>query len=404
MALLPIHLIKVNGRFRKDLGDLRPLMDSIVALGLLHPVVVNADYSLIAGERRLAACTQLGWTVIPVPLVDLQEVLRAERDENVVRKDFLPSEAVALKRALELLEREKARQRQHEGQQHGGLIAGRGRTKQQLGEKFTPSYQGKTRDRVASYAGLSAPSLKRAEAVVLAAEDAPEKYADLLQEMDRTGRVAGVYRKLKVRTQAEELSKEPPPLPTGPFRVIVVDPPWHYGLRDRDPSSRSVAPYPTMSMETIKKLDVAALAADDCVLWLWTTNAHRQFAFDVLRAWGFQYETILTWVKNKMGTGVWLRGQSEQCLFARRGRPLVNLTNQTTIIHGSVREHSRKPEEFYQMVEALCPGSKVELFAREARPGWAAHGSMSFGQDAEQSQLTIVSLTFHSSAAFFLGP
>jgi N6-adenosine-specific RNA methylase IME4 len=63
----------------------------------------------------------------------------------------------------------------------------------------------------------------------------------------------------------------------------------------------------------------------------------------------------------------------EPCLLSVRGRPVVNPTNQTTIIHGKIREHSRKPEEFYQ-IEALCPGSKLELFAREARPGWAAHG------------------------------
>lgn len=75
-----------------------------------------------------------------------------------------------------------------------------------------------------------------------------------------------------------------------------------------------------------------------------------------------------------MGTGDWLRGQTEQCLMCVTGRPVVNLTNQTTVLHGPVREHSRKPEEFYLMVELLCPGSKVELFARTTRPGWHHHG------------------------------
>ena len=74
-----------------------------------------------------------------------------------------------------------------------------------------------------------------------------------------------------------------------------------------------------------------------------------------------------------MGTGDWLRGQSEHCLLCVRGRPVVNLTNQTTIIHGAVRDHSRKPDEFYRMVEFLCPGAKVELFAREKRLGWQMH-------------------------------
>jgi N6-adenosine-specific RNA methylase IME4 len=75
-----------------------------------------------------------------------------------------------------------------------------------------------------------------------------------------------------------------------------------------------------------------------------------------------------------MGTGDWLRGQTEHCLLAVRGSPTVTLTNQATALHGLVREHSRKPDEFYVMVEALCPGSKLELFARTERPGWAAYG------------------------------
>jgi len=116
------------------------------------------------------------------------------------------------------------------------------------------------------------------------------------------------------------------------------------------------------------------LAAEDAVLWLWTTNAHMRVAFEVLDAWGFEHKTNLTWVKDRMGTGDWLRGQTEHCLMAVKGRPVVTLTNQTTVIYGPLREHSRKPESFYGLVEGLCPGSKVELFARNTRPGWAAHG------------------------------
>ena len=232
----------------------------------------------------------------------------------------------------------------------------------------------KVRDKVAAYAGMGRTSLKKAEEIVAAATREPEKYLALVSEMDRTGRIDGVYRKLKVLEQAEQLEKEPPPLPTGPFRVIVADPPWQYDKRSSDPSRRGIITYPSMDLESIMDLDVAALAADDCVLWLWTTNAHLRSPFDVAEAWGFEYKTLLTWVKNRMGTGDWLRGQSEHCLMCVRGRPVVNLTNQTTIIHRAVREHSRKPDEFYQMVESLWPGAKVELFAREKRLGWQVHG------------------------------
>ena len=174
---------------------------------------------------------------------------------------------------------------------------------------------------------------------------------------------------------AEYIATEPPPLPTGPFRVIVADPPWNYGNRADDPTHRARNPYPDMSTEDICALPVGALAANDCVLWLWTTNAHMDEAFCVVDAWGFEQKTILTWVKDRMGTGHWLRGQTEHCLLAVRGHPVTVLTNQTTVVHGPLREHSRKPDEFYALVEALCPGSKVELFSRQEREGWVAHGN-----------------------------
>jgi N6-adenosine-specific RNA methylase IME4 len=164
-------------------------------------------------------------------------------------------------------------------------------------------------------------------------------------------------------------------LPAGPFRVIVADPPWEYRNRVDDATHRGACPYRSMSLEEIKVYLPPGLAHQDSVLWLWTTNAHMPCAFEVLRAWGFEHKTILTWVKDRMGLGDWLRGRTEHCLLAVRGRPLVTLTNQTTALDGPLRQHSRKPEEFYALVEALCPGSKVELFARSQRPGWVCHGN-----------------------------
>src|ERR1700676_3881163 len=107
-----IDQIQVGYRYRKELGTLRPLADSIAEVGLLHPVVVTPDGRLIAGQRRLAACRLLGWTEVPVTVVDLYQAARGEAHENFVRKDLLPSEIVALKRAIEPLERREARDRQ----------------------------------------------------------------------------------------------------------------------------------------------------------------------------------------------------------------------------------------------------------------------------------------------------
>jgi N6-adenosine-specific RNA methylase IME4 len=163
-------------------------------------------------------------------------------------------------------------------------------------------------------------------------------------------------------------------LPKGKFDCIVVDPPWRYSTRS-DPSSRGVVSYPTMTVEELMALPVGRLAADDAILWCWTTNAHMREVYRLIDAWGFREKTILTWVKPSVGVGNWLRGQTEHCVLAVRGAPTVRLTSQSTVLTARRRDHSQKPEEFYQLVEKLCPGRKAELFARQRRKGWVGAGN-----------------------------
>jgi N6-adenosine-specific RNA methylase IME4 len=125
-----------------------------------------------------------------------------------------------------------------------------------------------------------------------------------------------------------------------------VDLPWPYEVRDEDPSHRAAVPYPTMSIAEMCALQVPSIMHADSILWMWTTNHHMREAYDVLDAWGFEPKTILTWAKDKMGTGDWLRGQIEHCIMAVRGKPVVTLSNQTTLLHAEVRGHSQKPPEF----------------------------------------------------------
>jgi N6-adenosine-specific RNA methylase IME4 len=351
----PIDEIDVGVRYRQDLGDLRTLAESIEAVGLLHPVVGSPPGRPLAGQRRLAACRLLGWSEVPVTVVDLLQAARGEAHENFVRKDLLPSEIVALKRAIEPLERRAARQRQgiRTDLCHPATVA---------------ECQVPVRDRLARYLGVGRTTIERAEAVVEAAEEEPEEYGHLVEQMDRSGKVAGAYRRLTVLKQAKELDAAPPQMPTGPFQVIVADPPWRY-------DSGNSLPYPTMDIEEIKAMPVRDIAADDAVLWLWTTNAHLRVAFDVVEVWGFEYRTLLTWVKDRMGTGEWLRGQTEHCLLGARGKPVFLHGSDGTVLEAARREHSRKPEEFYALVEKVCPGSRVELFARQQREGWRAYGS-----------------------------
>jgi N6-adenosine-specific RNA methylase IME4 len=174
---------------------------------------------------------------------------------------------------------------------------------------------------------------------------------------------------------AAKLNAEPIPLPEGAFNVIVLDPPWRYEARSQDCTHRARSPYPDLSIEEILALPVSEKAGQDCILWLWTTNAFMREAFACLDKWGFEQKTILTWVKDRMGLGDWLRGQSEHCLMAIRGKPIVMLTNQSTVLCGEARQHSRKPESFFELVESLCPGTKCDWYGRQARPGWVVIGA-----------------------------
>jgi N6-adenosine-specific RNA methylase IME4/ParB-like chromosome segregation protein Spo0J len=365
---IPINRIKVGKRHRRDMGDIAGLARTMAELGLLQPVVVRPDGKLIAGERRLRAAKQLGWAEIPATVVDLDAVVRGEFAENTERKDFTLSEAVAIKRSIEPLQKAAAKERMRKAGRLGGKGSG----------KLPEASKGNAADKAAKAAGMARHTLEKAEAVVDAAEAEPEKFGKLLEQMDRTGRANGVFKQLQIAKQAELIRAEPPPLPgRGPYRVIAADPPWPYEIRREDPSHRATYPYPQMSIAEICALPVASIVAADSVLWLWTTNYHMlNGARDVLDAWGFAPVTILTWTKDKFGTGSWLRGQTEHCVLATRGKPIVTLTNQSTLLHAPVRTHSEKPVEFYNFVESLCPAPRyADMFSRyRHNEKWDCHG------------------------------
>ncbi len=362
--------IKIGKRFRKDLGDIPALAESIEKLGLLHPVVVTPDNLLVVGRRRLEAYKHLKRDTIPVSvaasLTELNQRIDAENEENTCRKDFLPSEGYEIARRVAKAYKPEADAAEKKGGRPKGSKGKKGRkslpTNKQDESKRTGAVAAKA-------AGVSRPTLDKTAAIIESGDK------ELIAEMDKTGRVAGVHKKLKVKLAVTEIAKEPPPLPEGPFRVIVADPPWLYSGRANDATHRSANPYPSMSIEDIAALPVVDRAHKDCVLWLWTTNAHLPEAWKIIDAWGFTYKTMLTWVKNKMGTGDWLRGKTEHCLMCVRGKPTIQLTNQTTVLEAKAGKHSAKPDEFYAMVEKLCPGSKLEMFQRTKRDGWIGHGN-----------------------------
>lgn len=372
-----IDAIVIGERIRRELGDLGPLAASMADIGLLHPIVIRPDGTLIAGERRLRAAKQLGWTEIPVTVIDLDAVVRGEFAENAVRKDLTLSEAVAIKRALEPLEKAAAKERLREAGRLGGKGSG----------NLPEASKGRAADKAAAATGMARRTLEKAEAIVDAAEAEPEKYGKLLADMDRTGRANGVYRRLKIAQQAELIRAEPPPLPgRGPYRVGVIDLPWVYEHSDEDPSHRAALPYLTMSVAEMCALDIGSLMHKDGIIFMWVTNfvLVQGIHTTILRSpsWGgFEPKTLITWPKDQWSRGDWLRGQTEHVIMAVRGKPVVESASLSTLLKGPfhlVRKnaHSAKPKEFYDFVESLCPAPRyADLFSRyRHNDKWDCHG------------------------------
>jgi N6-adenosine-specific RNA methylase IME4 len=368
IRMLLISQIKIGDRHRKALGDLDSLAASIEK-GLLQPIGVTPCMELIWGYRRLLATRDiLKRQEILCRIVSVVSIAQGEFDENMMRKDFAPSERVAIIDTLR-------------GYSHGGdrkSDQGRNCDVDRLTTKDAAGRVGFCRD-----------DYFRARKVVEAANQDPERFAHLVERMDRTGRVAGAYRELKIAQEAEKIRREPEPLPQGPFRVGVIDPPWQYQDESYSLSRRGIEPYPVMSVEEIKALPVPDIMHPDSLLWMWTTNRHLAAgeAGQILKHWGFRPVTLLTWVKEWAGTGVWLRGQTEHAILAVRGKPVQPQMPESTLLRAArTGTYSTKPDAFYELVERLCPGSKVEIFARRPRTGWTTWGSELWGKAVSRSQ------------------
>lgn len=355
------------------------LLESIRRHGVRVPVIVSAGPAF-AGEvadglHRLELSTELG---VECPQESRRFASEAEfwlyqLDANLARRQLPVAELVRLGWLLEPLERELALARK--AQAPGGK---RGEKSLPVGR---PEEKGETRERVAERLGLSAATYSRASKVLR--EGSAELVASFEANRESTN---GAYRRLQAEERraglhalAKQIAEQPPPLPQGRVAVLVVDPPWPYAA--------GMLPYPPMSMPEIAEIPIGELLADEAIVWLWTTNA---FLYDAQRIarddWQLEQRNILTWDKQRPGTGHWLRGETEHCLLLTRGKPVFVQNNTTTILRVRSREHSRKPDEFYRLVEETCPGTKAELFARQQRPGWHTHGAETTLFPAEQAK------------------
>jgi len=339
--------IKIGERFRKDLGDLDVLKQSIKDIGLLHPVVVDEGGNLIAGGRRCEAWKQLDRNLndIPVNVVNIPDALRGEHDENAVRKNFTPSEAVAVWKAMESYQFQRGRR--------------------------SDSDRPQPRNHASKVLNLSTDSLSKAKQVM------ESKNEELIAEMDKQtpgNNINAAYRKLKQIKDEKQIKENPPKPINGKFQTIVIDPPWDY---EDNFLGRSKPLYALMNIEQLEEMDVMKYADETCHLYLWTTNAFIWRAKELGERWGFTYKTILTWCKPTIGLGTYFRNNTEHCLFfIRGGSKSTRVKDIGTWFEAKRGEHSQKPEIFYEIVERASHPPYLDIFGRKERKNWIIFGKL----------------------------
>lgn len=170
----------------------------------------------------------------------------------------------------------------------------------------------------------------------------------------------------------------------GKYGLIYADPPWHFATRSPKGDARSASiHYPTMTLEDIKALPVAEVAAKDCVLLMWVVDPMLPEALEVLKAWGFTFKTVgFYWAKttksgsDHVGMGYWTRANPEQCWLATRGSPKRVDASVRRLLVDKVREHSRKPDTIRARAERLLGDvPRLEMFCRTTPAGWDAWGN-----------------------------
>jgi N6-adenosine-specific RNA methylase IME4 len=198
----------------------------------------------------------------------------------------------------------------------------------------------------------------------------------------------GPPRRLRaVPLRADAAATQIPPMPQipGGWKTVLADPPWRFTNRTGKvaPEHRRLDRYDTMTHQEICALPVAEVVADAAHLYLWVPNALLPEGLAVMQAWGFRYVSNVVWAKRRKdggpdgrGVGFYFRNVTELVLFGVRGsmRTLPPGRRQVNMVESRKREHSRKPDEMYDVIESCSPGPFLEMFARYPREGWTVWG------------------------------
>jgi N6-adenosine-specific RNA methylase IME4/ParB-like chromosome segregation protein Spo0J len=361
-------------------GEFESLVQDIRQHGLREPVVLYQD-QILDGRNRYRACQATG-TDCSFKVYEGNDPAAYVVSLNLKRRHLDESQRAMVAAKLATL-------RRGDNQHTEGLPIGRSSELLNVGERSIA----RAREVLDRGAPELTAAVERGQISVTAASDVASRPLDEQREIVARGereiletakRIRGERAELRRAeriTRIAAISNANAPLPQDrKYPIILADPPYKFEVYDAESGLDGAADahYPTMELADNCKLPIADLATPDAVLFMWTTAPHLRESFEVLDAWGFEYCTHSVWVKDRAGLGYWLRNQHELLLIGRRGNPPTPRPSDrpSSVISAPRREHSRKPDEAYEIIERMYPDlPKIELFARDARPGWAAWGN-----------------------------
>jgi len=410
--MIKIKEIKINKNRRKvDDKKIKELSESIKELGLLNPITINTDKTLIAGMHRLEACKLLGYDEIKVNIVNLDSLLSelAEIDENLIRNelDWIDGDK-------QLARRKYIYEELHPETKHGNTKERNEKVKRNnfVSQKtFTEN----TADKVGVTARSIQTSIKRSNDIVedlkpklkeldvsktegtLISRQEPEVQKKIVKLLEKKKiSVTDAIKEIKKEEKKEKLKEKKRDYDLRiesksnndfnvdifdtkeTFRVIYADPAWSYNDKQNTPQLGGAAKhYDTMSISEICLLPVNKISQKDSVLFLWVTSPLLEDAFKVVSSWGFKYKTSFIWDKVKHNMGHYNSVRHEILLVCTKG----SCTPDNKKLYDSVQSierndnHSEKPIEFLNIIDDIYTfGNKLEMFCRNIKKdkwyGW----------------------------------
>ncbi len=221
--------------------------------------------------------------------------------------------------------------------------------------------------------GIKPQESKRWQRIASIPEERFEEY--ITKATHRTQAALLIEAARQIRSEHEPV--ETPVFPDSKYRCIIIDPPWPVKKIEREerPNQGPILDYPTMNLEEIAKLPITELANENgCHIYLWVTHKFLPSGLDLFKTWGIKYQCLLTWIKpTGMVPFSWMYN-TEHVLFGRIGSLKLNKLGIKLSFKAKTREHSRKPDKFYEIVRKVSPNPRLELFAREPREGFEVWG------------------------------